>query len=72
MVVYFYLSLIFWVRYYHIRNLRTINGLCLLINIMLIIIFVLINLYLFPYFLSVYCNIMFATIKKKRRGKDEN
>ena len=50
MVVYFCLSLIFYIRYYYIRNLRAMDKLCLLINIMFIIMFII--------------KVIFATIKR--------
>ena len=68
MVVHFCLNLIFWIKYYHIRNFITINRLCLLINIMFIIMFV-ITYACFPIFLSIYCNAMLATIKRGRRWR---
>jgi len=70
MIVHFCLSLIFWVKYCHIRNLKTKERLCLLINMMLIIMFVL-TYACFPIFLSAYCNIMLATIKLTKREKIE-
>ena len=50
-----------------ILNCRLLDRLCLLINIMLIIMFVLSYAYfpIFLIFLSVYCNVMFAIIKKE-------
>ena len=48
---------------------RATNKLCLLINIMFIIMFVITYAY-FLIFLSVYCNVMLATIKKEK--EDEN
>ena len=59
MTVYFCLSLIFWIRYCHIRNFRSIERLYFLINIMFILTYV-----CFLIFLSIYCNVMLATIKK--------
>jgi len=41
MIVLFCLSLIFWVKYCHIRHFIAIDKLCLLVNIMFIIVFVL-------------------------------
>ena len=67
MIVLFFLSLI-RIMYYHIKSFRTTDTLCLLINIMFIIMFVVTYAY-FPIFLSIYCNVMLTTIKK---GKDEN
>jgi len=48
---------------------RATNKLCLLINIMFIIMFVITYAY-FLIFLSVYCNVMLAIIKKEK--EDEN
>ena len=65
MVLHFCLSLIFQVKQYHIRNFIATNRLCLLINIMLIIMFVL-TYDCFSIFLRVYCNVMLTTIKKMK------
>ena len=54
-----------WFCHCHNKNFKATNILCLLINIMLIIIFVLTYAY-FPIFVSAYCNVMFATIKKEK------
>ena len=68
MIMYFYLSFIFWIKYSHIRHFRLTDKLCLLINIMFIVMFVL-TYACFSIFLSVYCNVMLVTIKKKREKK---
>ena len=52
----------------HNKNFRTTHKLCLLSILIIIIMFVLIYA-CFPIFLSVYCNIMFAMIKKRRKMK---
>jgi len=62
MAVNFCLSLIFWIRYCRIRNFRAIDRLCLLMNIMLIIMFVL-SYACFPIFLSAYCNLGLQRLK---------
>jgi len=66
MVVHFCLGLIVWIKYCQTKNFIATDRLCLLINIMLIIMFVL-TYARFSIFLSRYCNIMFTTIKKEER-----